>query len=401
MKALVLGAGASFGSSDHHRVKPPMVSAVLSSAARLGVLDTHRTDEWWEEFETELRESGGDPDKLREMYDFDEAPEHLSALKGFVKQQMMVPPERLASEPVDFEVVMGLVEGEVLGYHGLLQRRRARPDLPGPADVLEQQLYLVLCGTLVEATKGIQCRYHDEIAGWLDPGDTVISFNYDLLVDRSLESRGDWAKNDGYGLRFHRIGSRTGDDVEWRPPLDTESRVRLLKLHGSLNWLYPRDSWQQMNLDLYTGKPLRSSDVLYCLDELASDWERDHPLYEWWARYEHEEDDYIFDLHSLIVPPTLNKAYRNSEKFLGPLWGEALELMLTRVQELYFIGYSLRQQDLRSWWLFRKVASESQSLRRVVVVDPSDEVFERISRVFQGLNVERGERTLGEFADSR
>jgi hypothetical protein len=236
------------------------------------------------------------------------------------------------------------------------------------------------------------------LARWLDPGDVVLSFNYDLLIDRALESRGDWAKNDGYQLTFHRIGRHAGQDGEWREPLPTISRIALLKLHGSLNWLYCRDSWQNLNVDLYSGRPLKQNDTLYCLDDLNPAWREDHPRYEWWARYEHEHDGYIFDLHSLIVPPTLNKAYRNMERFLGPLWSQALLTMLAGATELYFVGYSLRPQDSRSWWLFRKVADEAEKLQSVYVVDPSDEVYERISNVFRERKVERAAHTLAEFS---
>jgi hypothetical protein len=266
--------------------------------------------------------------------------------------------------------------------------------------VLEQQLYLVLCGSPVATTKGIACTHYERIARWLRRGDIVVSFNYDLLIDHALASRGDWAMNDGYDLAFNGIGSHATYQPEWRVPLKTDSVVKLYKLHGSLNWLYCRDPWQQRNLDLHGAVYDRASRALYCLDDMHGDFLQDHPLYEWWARYEHDEGDYTFDLHSLIVPPSLNKPYRAIEGFIGDLWGSVLRRFLTEITEIYLIGYSMREMDLRAWWLFSKAADEASRLRTVHVIDPNDDVYKRVERIFGKYEVRRDYATVADFASA-
>ncbi len=57
----------------------------------------------------------------------------------------------------------------------------------------------------------------------VQPGDTIITFNYDDSLDRELRRRGIWNVSSGYGF-----------------PLGYEehaSEIVLLKLHGSVNWL--------------------------------------------------------------------------------------------------------------------------------------------------------------------
>jgi hypothetical protein len=54
-------------------------------------------------------------------------------------------------------------------------------------------------------------------------GDCVITMNYDLSLDACLKATGKWTLGDGYGFQIESF------------PLD--SPVRLLKLHGSVNWL--------------------------------------------------------------------------------------------------------------------------------------------------------------------
>jgi len=55
------------------------------------------------------------------------------------------------------------------------------------------------------------------------PGDCVITFNYDVSLDRELKRASLWTLGDGYGFRV--------DGFE------TNSPVKLLKLHGSVGWL--------------------------------------------------------------------------------------------------------------------------------------------------------------------
>lgn len=54
-------------------------------------------------------------------------------------------------------------------------------------------------------------------------GDTVITFNYDIALDSKLQQCGKWSVGDGYGFRAE--------------GLPAGSSVRILKLHGSINWL--------------------------------------------------------------------------------------------------------------------------------------------------------------------
>ena len=58
---------------------------------------------------------------------------------------------------------------------------------------------------------------------FVQPGDTIITFNYDDSLERELARAGKWDVSAGYGFE---IGGLRG-----------ESAVRVLKLHGSINWL--------------------------------------------------------------------------------------------------------------------------------------------------------------------
>ena len=55
-------------------------------------------------------------------------------------------------------------------------------------------------------------------------GDTILTFNYDLACERALRTEGAWEIGDGYGFSL---------GVGITPP----SKTKVLKLHGSTNWL--------------------------------------------------------------------------------------------------------------------------------------------------------------------
>jgi hypothetical protein len=57
----------------------------------------------------------------------------------------------------------------------------------------------------------------------VQPGDVVITFNYDESLDRELKRTGKWDISRGYGFPLGAV--------------DHSSDVLMLKLHGSINWL--------------------------------------------------------------------------------------------------------------------------------------------------------------------
>jgi hypothetical protein len=374
------------------------VSGVLSTAVRAGIISGKYASKAIARAIPQLKKSGANPQALKALQEL-RPDDHLGALKGFVQEQFGIAPNAYGDSNVDFEKLFALVDAELLGYHGLLHLRGEIPHGPSSSDVLEMEFMLVLCGSIVAATRNLTCDYHDRMASWLNKGDLVASFNYDLLMDRSLRRCLRWFPDTGYALRFSKIGRRTGDDVEWRDPLTTPSDAILLKPHGSLNWLHPIDSWDSVaHMNLHGRTSRQAQERLFCLEDINPRFEDDHPTYEWWERYDHTDNDYTFDMHSIVVPPTLSKPYRDYEPMIGSQWAHLFRALLHEAHELYLVGYSIRPDDVRSWWLFRKIAVSSETLERVVVVDPSDDVFARAKAVFSPRRVERGALSLADFS---
>jgi hypothetical protein len=90
----------------------------------------------------------------------------------------------------------------------------------------------LLARTLDYALMGPPCKKHHALAKRMSPGDVVLNFNYDILMDNALFDL-EKTTDSGYRMNFFKVKQ----DEEWVRPREKPSEVTLLKLHGSLNWV--------------------------------------------------------------------------------------------------------------------------------------------------------------------
>ena len=125
--------------------------------------------------------------------------------------------------------------------HMLAAGQAVRPGL-GPHELdkvrwmLERGLAEVLAtpGGRRQRNRGLLERFADWTLRQAEPGPlTLISTNYDVVIERSLYARLDGARFErqvDFGVGWYALGS---DERHGRP---ARPRLRLLKLHGSLDW---------------------------------------------------------------------------------------------------------------------------------------------------------------------
>jgi hypothetical protein len=202
--------------------------------------------------------------------------------------------------------------------------------------------------------------------------DTLVTFNWDTLLDRALMANGHWWPVDGYVV----IPECIFDDG-WKEPKEfkfPESQIRYIKLHGSTNWLSPYHGENPS-----TGKPFTLSH--YGMDKLFIYWKASKPYTtykgRYWGPYEpfcycyyppnlplfrddvrpgYKSIGVVFaphlpehgqvtigekDVYSmpLIVPPLHNKQYDIFGHIFSDLWVNA-ESAISKCVKLYIIGYS-------------------------------------------------------------
>ena len=179
------------------------------------------------------------------------------------------------------------------------------------------------------------CEYHREVVQALQARDTLISFNYDCVIDHALRTHADGRWSARYGYCFPnpaRVSGNEAWDAE-SPPINHNATINLLKLHGSLNW-----------------RPLPPNNT----DAIRL---REKP-YKQGGDKEYE-----------LVPPENSKRL-DGKPVLQKLWGNA-ERALRRASVICLIGFSFTPTDLHVDSLFRLAMAENTDLRRLVIVNPS------------------------------
>jgi NAD-dependent SIR2 family protein deacetylase len=204
----------------------------------------------------------------------------------------------------------------------------------------------LICIVFDLVLKGPVSSIHKELAEHLEPDDTIISYNYDIVLDNALM---DVKKLDEsiYKLNFDQ---KHNDD--WRPCENRPTDISLLKLHGSMNWL---KCGRCGALLFYEGRKA-VAELSYQIMKLEeSTNEFNCPVCQ--AR----------ELSAILIPPLLEKEMY-SEEFRYP-WNLA-EKSLISAEKIVVIGYSLPPTDFYSEFLFRQAFSRRfRSKPQLCVVD--------------------------------
>lgn len=96
----------------------------------------------------------------------------------------------------------------------------------------------IFANVLNESQNGASTSLYHMLLETCGPKDSFITFNWDTLLDRALTDSGGWTPQDGYGVSFASVLEGTWKKkISGKPQYKTN--WKLLKLHGSVNWLVP------------------------------------------------------------------------------------------------------------------------------------------------------------------
>lgn len=195
----------------------------------------------------------------------------------------------------------------------------------------------------------------DKALSIVNSGDVVITFNYDLLVEQGLWKKGLWSPSNGYGV----------GKIQKQEKIESgnlyESKVIVIKPHGSVNWAVPYGNWQQ-EIEIYTIHPFTSA-----------------PLFEG-LRAQSNRPAYGYSRTSHIVLPT----YMKSIKYYweSQLLRAACEAV-SKADEIFILGYSFPEADAMASFIFAQIPKQS-SIKIVDIGNPLN-LCKRLVDVY-GLN---------------
>jgi hypothetical protein len=217
---------------------------------------------------------------------------------------------------------------------------------------IRQQIELGIFDVLEEALVGFLTNNHYQMLDTLFPSPiepVVISTNYDLVVDTSLMFLStDRKPGGGIPNYFCGLANMTA--------LGPEQRFgTLLKVHGSLNWLYCR-TCQRLELGATESTRFLAKFQNIVGRDLRSSLTADGAPCTVCQR----------PLQPLLVAPSHLKDYRNPH--LGQIWYEA-QRVLRQADSAVFVGYSLPDDDVEVVYLLKRGLAHIDNPKKITVVE--------------------------------
>ena len=215
---------------------------------------------------------------------------------------------------------------------------------------------------------------------------TFVTFNQDLVIEKSLTNASTlaryadipWSILNCYGIEFQRMLVDARDPMVMSSP-DLES-LKVLKMHGSLNWVYTVRSGQDPKNSV---RNPRTAFRCVVNQRVRSDVQDTVGVGQ--SR----------DLLPVVVPPIYEKASRYG-RVVGDVWMRADEA-IRDADELIVFGYSFPDADFAARSLLRSAYHHNPDLNSVSVVDVSTQVAARVAAML-GAEVLHHYQTVPVFA---
>jgi len=216
---------------------------------------------------------------------------------------------------------------------------------------------------------GVMCGYFNK--GGQDRRDTIITFNYDTLIEDTLENLG---LSPVYGLPNEDTAWGVEVPRTWHNATPIGRGIQVLKLHGSVNWCLPIEEMLQ-----------------------SGDLKEMHPnlLVERWSRLVAVHRDYEKLTNGgykpFLVPPSWRKEFGAR---LTPVRDSAVSALRTATNVI-ILGYSIPPTDQHFKYLLAAGLQDNISLRKVFFVNPALE--ERETEAQQEFKRQLEDRLFGLF----
>jgi hypothetical protein len=212
---------------------------------------------------------------------------------------------------------------------------------PDEVEELKDDLLAAITASLSEKTEKIKIQNTQffRLAKLLKPGDAVITFNWDLLIEKALTKLG----------------------LDWSYELKSD-KIALLKPHGSIDW-FDRDKTK-----------IKASLTSPVIDDIGA--------LRVFRKFRMPRVG--SPITPIIVPPLVNKKWKYLE--FDRIWRSAWRALRT-ANDIHIIGFSLPPEDLHVRFVIRSAIRINEETRsrplRVTVVNPDKTVYLRFDRLMK------------------
>jgi len=325
----------------------------------------------------------------------------IGHLINYVVEYRNISLENFENFNEDIEILHSEIQAKL---YDALKREKYIFDDPNNLIYLKSfnELIFLFVSVINEIQNGPISESHINLAKQLNPEDSIITFNWDTLMDRALNQETDWTTDFGYFKRPQLL-YREG----WIEPekLNKKSFPTLLKLHGSSNWLTSHTVPQNGKLELtqevaideffvyesnikpyscYAGRymdgyeefsygyyppNLPISGKTAPKGKIIARSRLKHPFMP-----EGDADSNGLISMPLIIPPVQKKEYDQFGNLFSSIWKEA-EKRLINAKEIFIIGYSFPKTDYRSSELFKSAFIQRKDMPKITIINPSPELI--------------------------
>lgn len=340
---------------------------------------------------------------------------HIGPLISFLEHYRGVAPDRLASWNENIENFMTSIE---LKLEELKAKKKRRLSTKNFGDLWSygtvfNNMNFIFANVLNESQNGASTSLYHMLLETCGPNDSFITFNWDTLLDRALIDTGGWSPQAGYGVSFASVLDGT-----WKKKISGKRQYKthwkLLKLHGSTNWLVPYLGINFQNLRYTSIVPKSDRVFLYWNTSLPflthkGRWRGGYvsTCYGYYppnipgrlfnraeiaagpgkvfARFTprlfspfEESSDSGVPSSPLLITPVRQKKYEMYASTIGSLWKQAAENLET-ADRIVIVGYSFPPTDVRALGLIRAALSKRRGEIELEIVAPG--VKEILGRV--------------------
>lgn len=342
---------------------------------------------------------------------------HVGPIISFLGHYRGIHPNDVSQWSENIEDFMTSIEAEINELRKIGKRRKLDSDEFSKFISLAAafiNMSFIFASVMNEAQNGPSESLYKYLLEFCGPNDTFITFNWDTLLDRALADTGGWSPNDGYGISFREVyDSIWKDAIE--SPLNFETNWKLLKLHGSTNWLVPYSYFHLTTLDYVTLVPDSEEMFLfwqstlpyitykgrwrggyaptcYCYyppnlsgegfsdEQLTTEPGRMRMVITYKGIFSPFDEPSVNGIPSspVLITPVRQKKYDIYQAPLESIWDQAHAAMKD-AEKIVIIGYSFPPTDVRPLELLKDALNSRGNEITVEIVSPSaDEIVERI-----------------------